>query len=81
MTAAEALTASTINAAHSINRAHEIGSIEVGKKADIVIFSAPNHKFFPYNYGVNLTEKVFKNGQVVVDNGRVVYHARKDRAF
>ncbi len=71
MTAAEALTAATINAAHSINRAHEIGSLEVGKKADIVIFSAPNHRFFPYNYGVNLTEKVFKDGQLVVDDGRL----------
>ncbi|MHA2306028.1 MAG: imidazolonepropionase [Candidatus Hodarchaeales archaeon] len=72
ITAAEALTAATINAAHSINRAHEIGSIEVGKKADIVIFDAPNHRFFPYNYGINLAEKVFKNGELVVDNGRLI---------
>jgi imidazolonepropionase len=72
ITAAEALTAATINAAHSINRAHEIGSIEIGKKADIVIFDAPNHRFFPYNYGINLAEKVFKNGELVVDNGRLI---------
>ncbi|MHA1214509.1 MAG: imidazolonepropionase [Candidatus Hodarchaeales archaeon] len=72
MTAAEALTASTINAAHSIDRGHEIGSLEVGKQADIVIFDAPSHKFFPYNYGINLVEKVFKNGRLTVDNGRLV---------
>lgn len=72
MTSAEALTATTINAAHSINRAHEIGSLEVGKKADIIIFDAPNHRFFPYNYGINLAEKVIKNGKLVAESGRIV---------
>lgn len=72
MTAAEAITAATINAAHSIDRAHEIGSLEVGKKADIIIFDALNHKFFPYNYGINLAEKVFKNGKLVAERGRLV---------
>lgn len=70
MTAAEALTAATINAAHSIDRAHEIGSLEIGKKADLVIFDTPNHRFFAYNYGINLVEKVFKKGKLVVENGR-----------
>jgi len=70
MTAAEALVAATINAAHSINRNMNIGSLEVGQKADIVIFNAPNHKFFAYNYGINLAEKVFKNGVLVAENGR-----------
>ncbi|WP_455143056.1 imidazolonepropionase [Candidatus Hodarchaeum mangrovi] len=70
MTAAEALVAATINAAHSINRNMNIGSLEVGQKADIVIFNAPNHKFFAYNYGINLAEKVFKNGILVAENGR-----------
>ena len=72
MTTEEALTASTINAAHSIERAHEIGSLEEGKKADIVIFDAPNHKYFPYHYGLNLAEKVFKNGKLVAEKGRIV---------
>ncbi len=72
MTTAEALSAATINAAYSIDRAHEIGSLEVGKKADIIIFDAPNHKFFPYNYGINLAEKVFKNGKLVAENGRLI---------
>jgi len=70
MTTEEVLTASTINAAHSIERADEIGSLEEGKKADIVIFDAPNHKFFPYHYGINLAEKVFKNGKLVAEKGR-----------
>ncbi|MCD6446168.1 imidazolonepropionase [Candidatus Bathyarchaeota archaeon] len=72
MKPAEALAAATINAAHAIERAYEIGSLEEGKKADIVIFDAPNHKFFPYHYGVNLAEKVFKNGKLVAEKGRRV---------
>ena len=70
MTTEEALTASTINAAHSIERAHEIGSLEEGKKADIVVFDAPNHKYLSYHYGINLAEKVFKNGKLVAEKGR-----------
>ncbi len=72
MTTGEALAASTINAAHSIERAHEIGSLEEGKKADIVVFDALNHKFFPYHYGINLAEKVFKNGKLVAEKRRRV---------
>jgi imidazolonepropionase len=70
MTTEQALTAATINAAHAIERAKEIGSLEVGKKADIVIFDAPNHKFFSYHYGVNLAEEIFKNGELVAEKGR-----------
>jgi imidazolonepropionase len=72
MTTAEALVASTINAAHSIERAHEIGSLEEGKKADIVVFDAPNHRYFAYHYGINLAEKVFKMGELVAEKGRRV---------
>ena len=70
MTSAEALAAATINAAHSIERADEVGSLEVGKKADIVVFDAPNHKHFAYHYGVNLAEKVYKDGKLVAERGR-----------
>lgn len=71
MTTAEALVASTINAAHSIERAHEIGSLEEGKSADIVVFNAPNHRYFSYHYGVNLAERVFKKGMLVAEKGRI----------
>ena len=67
LTPAEAITAATINAAHAIGKAHEIGSLEVGKKADVIILNAPNHKFLGYHFGVNLVDKVIKNGRVVVD--------------
>jgi imidazolonepropionase len=67
LTPAEAITAATINAAHAIGRAAEVGNLEVGKKADIVIINVPNHKFVGYRFGVNLVDKVIKNGRLVVD--------------
>ncbi len=63
----EAISAFTINAAHAINRAEEIGSLEVGKQADIVIFNAPNHEYLPYHYGINHVEKVIKKGDLVIE--------------
>ncbi|MBS4030134.1 MAG: imidazolonepropionase [Clostridiales bacterium] len=66
MKPAEALTAATINAAYAIDRGHLVGSLEVGKKADILIMDAPNYNYIPYHYGINLVETVFKNGKKVV---------------
>ncbi|MFX1500612.1 MAG: imidazolonepropionase [Promethearchaeota archaeon] len=65
---AEALTASTINSACAIQRQDEIGSLEIGKKADLIVFDVPKHEFLPYHFGVNLATKVIKNGKIVVDN-------------
>ena len=62
----EALSASTINAACALQREGEIGSLEVGKKADISIFNVPNHQFLPYHFGVNKVSEVIKNGKVMV---------------
>jgi len=64
---AEALAASTINSACALQRQDEIGSLEIGKKADLIMFDVPNHNFLPYQFGVNLVSKVVKNGKVVVD--------------
>lgn len=61
MTPAEAITAVTINAAHAVCRASEVGSLEVGKRADLAVFDAPNHKFLSYSFGVNLVDKVIAN--------------------
>lgn len=65
---AEALVASTINSASAVQRQDEIGSLEVGKKADLIIFDVPNTNFLPYKLGVNLVSMVVKNGKVVVNN-------------
>jgi len=63
----EAITALTINGAAAVNRADEIGSIDIGKKADIVILEFPSYKFIPYHVGVSTVEKVIKNGKLVFD--------------
>jgi imidazolonepropionase len=67
LTSAEAIVAVTINAAHALGRANEIGSLEVGKKADVVVLDVHSHKFLGYRFGVNLVDKVIKNGRLVVD--------------
>jgi imidazolonepropionase len=67
LTPAEALTASTLNAAHAVNRATEIGSLEERKKADALILDVPNHSFLGYRFGTNLVSKVVKDGKLVVD--------------
>ena len=54
----EAVTALTINAAAALGRAGSIGSIDVGKRGNIVILEYPSYKFLPYNIGINIVEKV-----------------------
>jgi imidazolonepropionase len=65
MSPEEAITASTLNAAAAINRSAEIGSIEMGKKADIVVLNIPDYKFLPYHFGENHVDKVIKEGVVL----------------
>ncbi|MCR8855121.1 imidazolonepropionase [Lysinibacillus fusiformis] len=69
MTLEEVLTATTINAAYAVNRGEQIGSLEVDKKADVIILDVANYKQLQYFYGMNHTNTVIKNGQVVVRNG------------
>lgn len=68
LTQTEAIAAATIGAARAIGRSRDVGSLEKGKRADIVIFNIPNHKFLGYKFGVNLVHKVLKNGKVVIDS-------------
>jgi imidazolonepropionase len=65
MTPSEALSAATINAAHSIQRANEVGSIEAGKRANMLILSAPDYRFLGYRLGTNLVDTVLIDGKVV----------------
>ena len=64
MTPAEAMVASTINSAYAVDKGNEMGSIEKGKKADMVIWNVQNYKEIPYHFGVNLVEQVIKDGKV-----------------
>lgn len=72
MTPSEVLCATTINAAYAINRGDVIGSLEVGKKADFVIWNVDNYYKLQYFYGVNHVEMVVKNGEIVVYGGKLV---------
>lgn len=67
MTVEEAITAITLNGAAAIDKADNIGTIEVGKKADLVMLKYPNYKFIVYNTGSNVVEKVLKDGEVVYE--------------
>jgi imidazolonepropionase len=67
MNTEEAVTALTINGAAAVNRAESIGSIDVGKKGDIIILEFPSYKYIPYHIGVSTVEKVVKNGALVFD--------------
>jgi imidazolonepropionase len=62
---AESLNASTINAAHAIGLGERIGSIEVGKQADMLILNAPDYRHLAYQFGGNLIERVIKRGHLL----------------
>jgi imidazolonepropionase len=61
----EALTAATLDAACSLGLGDEIGSVEEGKRADLVLLDAPNLLHLAYHYGVNPVAAVVKDGEVV----------------
>ena len=67
ITTEEAVSALTINSAAALDRADMIGSIDVGKKGDLVVLEYPSYKFIPYHVGVNTVEKVVKKGNLVFD--------------
>ncbi len=71
LTPAEAVTALTLNAAAALGREDRLGSLEVGKQADLVICDVPNYRHLFYHFGVNHVERVIKRG-------RVVYPSRAD---
>ena len=76
MTAAEAIAASTINAAHALGRAASIGSIESGKSADLLMLSVPDYRELPYHFGVNLVDLVTSRGTVLVERSGVKWPGR-----
>jgi len=63
MTVEESLTAATLNGAASLQIAHETGSIEPGKRADLVLLDAPNHLHLVYHFGVNLVMNTMRDGE------------------
>lgn len=61
----EVIQGTTIHAARSMGRENEIGSLEVGKQADILLLAIPNYRYLPYHFGVDHVEVVIKKGRIV----------------
>jgi imidazolonepropionase len=65
MTPAEAITAATINAAHSLRRGNVIGSLEPGKQADLAVWEVEDYREIPYYFGMNLCWMTMKRGEII----------------
>ena len=70
MTVEETLTAMTLNAAASLDAAADIGSLEVGKRGDVILIDGPAVEHLVYHYGVNVVTDVVVAGRPVVQGGR-----------
>jgi imidazolonepropionase len=64
LTPAQAIAAATINAAAAVNLAHKVGSIEVGKQADLLVLKVPDYRHLGYRFGTNLVDTVIKKGSI-----------------
>ena len=67
LTPEEVISAVTINGAAALGVEEKVGSLEVGKQGDIVIFDAPNLEYIIYHFGINHVDKVIKNGKIVYE--------------
>jgi imidazolonepropionase len=65
MTPAEAIAATTINPAYSLRQQDRVGSLEVGKYADLAAFEVASYREIPYYFGVNLCSLTMKRGEVI----------------
>ena len=65
MLPSEALNAATINAAHAIGLGHRVGSLEVGKQADLLIVDSTDYLQIAHEFGGNLIRTIIKNGSVI----------------
>lgn len=66
MTPSETITATTINAAYSLDLGNELGSIETGKRADFVLYDCDDYREIAYFFGVNHARAVYVNGKKVI---------------
>jgi len=65
MTPEEAITAATLNGAAAMGISDQVGSIEIGKRADIILYEIPNYRYLAYHFGTNLAAKIIKNGTIL----------------
>ncbi len=65
LTPSAALCAATLNAAYALNRGNQIGSLEAGKKADLILWDIPGINFIPYHLGSSYVDRVLKCGKTI----------------
>lgn len=75
MTPAETIRAVTLHGAKSLDREKVIGSLEPGKRGDLILLDIPNYRYLPYHFGVDHVERVIKGGKVVYTDPFL--HSRK----
>jgi len=73
MTIEEAINAATANGAFAVRAQDDVGSLEPGKKMDLVLYDLPSYADLVYRLGANPVKHVLKNGRMVVCNGRLAY--------
>ncbi len=71
MSIEEVINAATANASYALARDHDIGSLAVGKKMDLILCEAPSYPSLVYHLGINPIKSVIKNGKTVVKDGRI----------
>ena len=72
LTPAEALRAATMGGAAALGLQHEVGSLEPGKRCDLLVLDSGTHQELPYHWGVNLVTGVIAGGEVVVRDRQLV---------
>ncbi|MGH9664550.1 MAG: imidazolonepropionase [Bryobacteraceae bacterium] len=77
MTPAEAISAATINGAHALRRAHRIGSLEIGKDADLILLEASDYREAAYQFGSNLACLTMKRGEIVYNSSEARWSQEK----
>jgi imidazolonepropionase len=68
MVPAESITAATVNAAYSLNRGDQIGTLEKGKRADFVIHDCQDYRELAYFFGIEHPWQVYADGSMVIDS-------------
>ncbi|MCQ4924194.1 imidazolonepropionase [Tissierella carlieri] len=71
LTPEEVITAVTINGAAALGLEREVGSLEIGKRGDIVMFDSPNLEYIIYHFGVNHVDTVVKKGKIAYKNNTI----------
>jgi imidazolonepropionase len=73
LTIEEAINTVTINSAYGINRNEDVGSVDIGKKMDLVLMDIPDYSYIAYHLGINPVHTVIKSGEIVVEDRRISF--------